>query len=114
MKLPGLDLGGLNVADTVTDFLRVLRSIDSKLDTLIELQRASISLPAVGDAAGTGPGKVSDDISPASPFPGHPEPADPMAAAHARVAARLDAIKTGHDIGLTSAAEFFPQHTRTK
>lgn len=36
MGLPKLDF---DIASTVTDFLTLLRSIDSKLDTLIDIER---------------------------------------------------------------------------
>lgn len=36
--LPGIPKG-LNITETIAEFLTLLRSIDTKLDTLIELQR---------------------------------------------------------------------------
>lgn len=39
MKLPGINLGNLDIVATVGEFLTVLRSIDGKLDELLDEQR---------------------------------------------------------------------------
>lgn len=53
MKLPGIDLGGLNIAETVGEFLTTLKDMNAKLDTLIELQRGDLADCAECDVRGT-------------------------------------------------------------
>ena len=49
MKLPGIDLGGLNIAAEVREFKALLQGLSDKLDTLIEIERAANGLPTCAE-----------------------------------------------------------------
>lgn len=44
MGIPGLPKGLDNMGEKIDEFLRLLRNLDDKLDTLIELQREAANV----------------------------------------------------------------------
>lgn len=59
--LPSFNLGDIDIPGTVATFLATLRSIDTKLDTLIELQREDVRVGTTERLARIGANRVEAD-----------------------------------------------------
>lgn len=59
--LPSFNIGDIDIPGTVAAFLATLRSIDTKLDTLIELQREDVRIGTAERLARIGGNRVDAD-----------------------------------------------------